>query len=263
MVGPDFEDPDTVIELISTQDQLNEVFANGGAGKLMADITVSSPLTIAAGKEAVLDLNGHNLNAASTATVNNRTAALVADGGSLTVKNGTVGSDDEGCWYGVYSKNNSTVVLENVTFGEKVTYAYNGSGKLEAKGCKFHGWLSGWHGGAEFDGCEFGIGKEWYPAAICYGNTVFRNCKFFNNGTDADDYGDQGGPDDDGYYRCNYVVSLCEPATSLSFVSCKFIDASNNETDITATSHPVVSGWGDGSASTGATITVDGVTVTL
>ncbi len=144
VVGPDFDDPDTVIELISTQAQLNEVFANGGTGKLMEDITLSSPLTIAAGKEAVLDLNGHNItnkgtNAAilvngdltidGTGTVDggsggDNNAIWVSAGGSVTINDGTytVGVDANGLANTTVYSYGGNVTINGGTFSSEAMY---------------------------------------------------------------------------------------------------------------------------------------------
>ena len=212
-----------------------------------------------------IDLGGYTLTTASTATeFNNKvTAIAVKDGATATVTNGNIGNASAGMFYGVYAYGTANVTLENVNFSTKVTYAYNGAGKLSATGCTFSGWLSAWHHGGTFKGCTFTIGKAWYPAAICYGSTTFTNCKFFKNGTDADTYGDSGKPDSDGYYRCNYVVAGYNPATTIDFNGCIFIDENEKEAgDIAIDNHPYhACGWGDGNNAV-AQIRVDGVNIT-
>ncbi len=229
---------------------------------LNEDIALAKTIELASGSKAIIDLNGHRLSAKSSALYKSRIAIFAVNGGGLTVKNGSLGDDAQKNFYGIYSGSSSSVVnLENVTYGQKVTYAFNGSGgKLETTGCAFYGWLSGWHQGGKFTNCEFNVGKAYYAVAVCYGNTTFDSCKFFKNGVDADEY---NGPDSDGYYRHNYVVSGYEPAESISFVNCKFIDASGAETAISATNHPYhdkgtcPEGWGDGKVEAGS-VTVDG-----
>ncbi len=209
----------------------------------------------------IIDLGEHTLTTASTATeFNNKvTAIAVKDGATATVKNGYIGDDSASMLYGVYADGEAKVMLKNVHFSDRVTYAYNGKGILDAISCTFRGWLSGWHHDSTFDGCTFTIGKEWYPAAICYGSTTFSNCKFFKNDTDADEYGDRGKPDSDGYYRCNYVVAGCNSATTIDFTDCKFINEDGKEVgDITIDNHPYhACGWGDGKIAN-AQITVNG-----
>ena len=226
-------------------------------------IELSKTIVLANGSKAVIDLNGNKLSAASTATYKDKISIFAVNGANLTVKNGFLGDDAQKNFYGIYSGSTSSVVMiEDVTYGKEVTYAFNGSGgKFEANNSKFYGWLSGWHQGGAFTNCEFNVGKAFYAAAICYGNTTFEGCKFFNNGVNADEY---NGPDADGYYRHNYVVSGYEPAESISFVSCKFIDASGIESAISSANHPYhgkstcPEGWGDGK-NEASSVTVDGV----
>ena len=229
--------------------------------RLNADKKLSSTAVVAKGS-AVIDLNGHRLTAAATALDYNKriTAIAVKDGAKATVMNGNVGDSVTPLWYGVYAYGTAGVILKNVVFSEMVSYAYNGMGQLAASGCTFHGWLSGWHHGGTFENCTFTIGKEWYPATICYGDTAFTNCGFFKNGTDADTYGDGGNRDEDGYYRCDYVVAGCKPAKSIEFRSCYFIDESlQKRGQITSEDHLYHScgGWGDGEAADDAVVTVD------
>lgn len=219
---------------------------------LSDNLTLEQSIVIEKGTVTV-DLQEHTLTAESTATINvsdkNRiTAIAVRDGASVTIQNGQIGNDTDALFYGIYAYGSAQITLTDINFGEKVTYAYNGAGDLTASGCTFKGWLSGWsQGGAEFTDCTFTIGKAYYPAAICYGSTEFTNCKFFNNNTDADVYDDGGAPDSDGYYCCNYVVAAYNSGTTIDFNSCKFIDASGAETNITTESHPYHGcGWGDG-----------------
>lgn len=231
---------------------------------LASDTKLSKSMVVAKGS-ATINLNTHTLTAGSTAIEYNSkvTAIAVKDGASLTVKNGKIGNDLEAMWYGIYAYGEANVIIENVEFSEMISYAYNGMGKLNATDCVFRGWLSAWHYGGSFTNCTFTIGKEWYPAAICYGSTTFDNCRFFKNGTDADGYDDTGKPDDDGYYRCNYVVAACNPATTIDFNNCSFIDADNNTTDIAIDNHPyhACDGWGDGKVAD-ANIKVNGVEIT-
>ena len=232
--------------------------------KLTDNTVLNSSIVVPKGT-VTIDLANYTLTASATATEYNSkvTAIAVKDGAKATVKNGNIGNASTSMWYGVYAYGTADVTLENVDFSEMVTYAYNGKGKLSATDCTFKGWLSAWHYGGTFESCTFTIGKKWYPAAICYGSTTFTNCKFFKNGTDADVYDDGSTPDSDGYYRCNYVVAGCNPATTIDFVSCKFIDEAGEETgDLAPDNHPYhACGWGDGKIAN-AQIKVDNVEIT-
>lgn len=231
---------------------------------LASDTNLSKSMVVAKGS-ATINLNTHTLTAASTALEYNSkvTAIAVKDGASLIVKNGKIGNAENAMWYGIYAYGEANVTLEDVEFSDMVTYAYNGKGKLTATGCVFKGWLSGWHNDGSFNDCKFTIGKGWYPAAICYGITTFESCSFFKNGTDADEYGDLGKPDSDGYYRCDYVVAACNPATTIDFNNCSFINENGEKTaDIAIDNHPYhACGWGDGKVAD-ANIKVNGVVIT-
>lgn len=236
--------------------------------KLNTDTELVKSMIVEKGT-ATIDLNNHALTANSSATVkiNNKDEAVVAvavkDGAKAMVKNGKIGDSSNKLSYGVFAFGKANVTLDNVSFSEMVIYAYNGAGELAATNCTFKGWLSGWHHGGTFTGCTFTIGKAWYPAAICYGSTTFTNCKFLKNDVDADVYDDGGAPDEDGYYRCSYVVAQCNPSNSIGFTSCKFIDENNAETGgITKDNHPFhACGWGNGTTAD-YNVTVDGAVVT-
>lgn len=236
--------------------------------KLNADMKLAKSMVVEKGT-ATIDLNGYTLTAAETATVeikentNKVVAIAVKDGAQATVTNGNIGDNTDKLSYGTYAFGKAKVTLNNVSFGEMVTYAYNGAGTLAATGCTFKGWLSGWHNGGTFTDCTFTIGKAYYPATICYGSTTFTNCKFFKNGVDADAYDDKNSTDADGYYRCNYVVAQCDPSKSIGFTSCKFISENNEEAgSVAKDNHPFhACGWGNGTAAN-YDVTVDATAVT-
>lgn len=253
--GGTFSDPSALAYLTDNADV---------SVKLTDNTVLNSSIVVPKGT-VTIDLANYTLTASATATeYNNKvTTIAVKDGAKATVKNGNIGNASTSMWYGVYAYGTADVTLENVDFSEMVTYAYNGKGKLSATDCTFKGWLSAWHYGGTFENCTFTIGKKWYPAAICYGSTTFTNCKFFKNGTNADAYDDSGTPDADGYYRCDYVVAGCNPATTIDFVSCKFIDEAGTETgNLAPDNHPYhACGWGDGQIAN-AQIKVDNVEIT-
>ena len=80
---------------VSTKDQLVAALANGGKVTLQSDIALDAnqTLTVPAGKNVVLDLNGFTLSNETTAT-GNREMFLVK--GTLTVNNGTVTTEHTG-----------------------------------------------------------------------------------------------------------------------------------------------------------------------
>lgn len=245
------------------------VEAGKAAGNIIfaSDYELASPVILKSGSLTV-DLGSKTLVASKSSTIEDSskgtctTAFEVKKGTALTVKNGYIGNADSNIFYGVHSSGGD-VTLESVTFGENVTYAFNGGGKLDASGCTFKGWLSGWNKGGSFKNCTFTVGKAYYPAAICYGNTLFESCSFFKNDVDPDEYGNGGKRDDDEYYRCNYVVSACQPTTTVDFNGCKFIDANDKDAgSLTSDKYPYISGWGDGKTAI-ANIKVDGTVIAI
>lgn len=260
--GGTFNDPSALAYLSET----GNVTINIGE-----DLTLTESMVIRQGS-AVIDLNQHFLTATAAAVVEgtthvNQSVAIYVDtDAEVTVKNGKIGESTIRLFYGIFGKGNAKVNLENVEFSEMLSYAYNGAGSLlNADNCTFHGWISGWgNGTATFDGCTFTIGKAWYPAAICYGNTTFTSCKFFKNENDADVLGAQGANDENGYYNYSYVVAIANPATTINFNACSFIDESGAETTITVDNHPyhACGDWGDGKLPEVSQIQVDGQDVT-
>lgn len=241
--------------------------------RLLADTELTKSVEMKQGT-ATFDLNGKRLTTTTAALRPGTTAdkeytcAIQANAGAkLTVENGFIGNKKDKLHYGIFSKGAAEVIIKNVDFGEMVHFAYNGSGgvgTLDATGCTFRGWLSAWWGGGKFTNCTFTIGKNWYPAAICYGNTVFTGCKFFKNGVDSDVYDDTEHTDSDGYYRCDYTIAGCNPTTTIDFKDCKFMNESGTVTDnVTKSNHPyhACDQWGDGKPAN-ANVKVDGEEVT-
>ena len=263
VTGGTFNDPSALAYL---SESANDVIV-----RLDKDLTLTESMVIRQGS-AVIDLNQHFLTATAAAVVEgtthvNQSVAIYVDtDAEVTVKNGKIGESTIRLFYGIFGKGNAIVNLENVEFSEMLSYAYNGAGSLlNADNCTFHGWISGWgNGTATFNGCTFTIGKAWYPAAICYGNTTFTSCKFFKNENDADVLGAQGANDENGYYNYSYVVAIANPATTIYFKTCSFIDESGAETPITVDNHPyhACGDWGDGKLPEVNQIKVDGQDVT-
>lgn len=247
-------------------------FAKEGANieiRFNKDTELDKTIIVKKGITAKIILDDNRLTASSSAkiTVGNKeriTAIAVEDGATAKIYQGIIGDSTNSIWYGVYAYGEADVTLNGIDFSERVTYAYNGAGKLTANDCIFRGWLSGWHHGGEFSNCTFTIGKEYYPANICYGNTKYNGCKFFKNGTDADVYDDTNTPDSDGYYRCNYVVAACNPTTEVRFDNnCTLFNEDNTVTEsLTVDNHPYhACSWGDGTVAS-ANVTVNGDPVT-
>lgn len=72
---------------VTRLDDLNAMFADGGNFVLVDDIVTNTPVTVPAGKDVILDLNGHTFAGAFN---NAGTSALINNSGNLTVKNGNI-----------------------------------------------------------------------------------------------------------------------------------------------------------------------------
>ena len=113
-------------------DALREAMTNGGIYVLDADIDVdaNTTMTVPAGKEVILNLNGHQINATSTETGKNRNVFTVK-GNMVVTGNGTmstVHSGDNMKW------NNSVSIFSveggSLTLNEGVTVANNGGSDM-------------------------------------------------------------------------------------------------------------------------------------
>ena len=141
---------------------------------------------------------------------------------NLTIKN-TDFSTATYSGYGVYiADRGAHLNLENCDFPAKLMYAINGvGGSVKAKGCTFRGWISGWHDGGWFEGCTFDYGNIWYPCAICYGTTTFKDCTFMNYGVDLVTE-DENAPAPTEKYKYTYSVSCGTKGIDIVFDNCRY-----------------------------------------
>ena len=98
VVDPSFggnEDIDLVN--IKNEASLKALFANGGTAKLAANIEITESLGLAAGKDLVLDLNGHNILVEEKNVVAIKTAGNLTINGDGTVDGGNGGNNITVC----------------------------------------------------------------------------------------------------------------------------------------------------------------------
>lgn len=98
VVDPGFggnEDIDLVN--IKNEASLKALFANGGTAKLAANIEITEALGLAAGKDLVLDLNGHNILVKEKNVVAMKTAGNLTINGDGTVDGGNGGNNVTVC----------------------------------------------------------------------------------------------------------------------------------------------------------------------
>lgn len=140
-IVPAFEQPDEDIDLqnISKLSALKALFANGGTAKLVEDITVDETLAVPAGKEVILDLNGHEIN--NTEDLWNETTgdwSLVSvRGGSLTIKgDGLLKAKENDC-FAVDVQDGGHVIIEDGEYISNVHAVYVWVGTAEIRGGKY------------------------------------------------------------------------------------------------------------------------------
>lgn len=142
---------------------------------------------------------------------------------NLTIKNTDFST---ACYsgYGVYIADKGTHLnLENCNFPAKLMYAINGAGgAVNAKGCTFRGWISGWQDGGWFEDCTFDYGNIWYPCAICYGTTTFKGCTFMNYGVNLVTDGSETVVTPTERYKYTYSVSCGTKGIDIVFDNCQY-----------------------------------------
>lgn len=140
-IVPAFEQPDEDIDLqnISKLSALKALFANGGTAKLVEDITVDETLAVPAGKEVILDLNGHEINNAEDLW-NDATGdwSLVSvRGGRLTIKgDGLLKAKENDC-FAVDVQGGGHVIIEDGEYISNVHAVYVLVGSAEIRGGKY------------------------------------------------------------------------------------------------------------------------------
>ena len=140
-IVPAFEQPDEDIDLqnISKLSALKALFANGGTAKLVEDITIDETLAVPAGKEVILDLNGHEINNAEDLW-NEATGdwSLVSvRGGSLTIKgDGLLKAKENDC-FAVDVQDGGHVIIEDGEYISNVHAVYVWVGTAEIRGGKY------------------------------------------------------------------------------------------------------------------------------
>lgn len=143
-IVPAFEEPDKDIDLVNIKnaESLKALFATGGEAKLAADLVLDRSLSVPAGIEVVLDLNGKTIsNTADLWDVPNKLAnnwsLLSVKGGSLTIKGaGTLKAKENDC-YAVDVQDGGTVVIADGTFVGNIHAVYVFEGTAEIKGGKY------------------------------------------------------------------------------------------------------------------------------
>lgn len=132
----------TVLPGVKDAAALKSVFNEGGVVALANDLALDRTLSVPAGKEVVIDLNGKTIsNTADLWDVPNEFAnnwsLLSVKGGTLTIKGaGTLRAKENDC-FAVDVQDGGTVVIEDGTYVGNIHAVYVQKGTAEIKGGKY------------------------------------------------------------------------------------------------------------------------------
>lgn len=132
----------TVLPGINDAAALKSVFNEGGVVALANDLVLDRTLSVPAGREVVIDLNGKTIrNTADLWDVPDKYAnnwsLLSVKGGTLTIKGaGTLQAKENDC-YAVDVQDGGTVVIEDGTYVGNIHAVYVQKGTAEIKGGKY------------------------------------------------------------------------------------------------------------------------------
>lgn len=140
-IVPIFNEPDNDIDLVNIKnvESLKALFETGGEATLAADLDLGETVSVAAGKEVTLDLNGKTIKNSTdlwdspTKEANNWSLFSVK-GGSLTIKGaGTLQAKENDC-YAVDVQDGGQVTIEDGTYVGNIHAVYVYEGTAEIKG---------------------------------------------------------------------------------------------------------------------------------
>lgn len=140
-IVPIFNEHDNDIDIVNVKNEasLKALFATGGEATLAADLDLGETVSVAAGKEVTLDLNGKTISNTTDIwnTAANDWSLLSVRGGSLTIKGaGTLQAKENDC-FAVDVMDGGKVVIEDGTYVGNVHAVYVFEGSVEIKGGKY------------------------------------------------------------------------------------------------------------------------------
>ena len=140
-IVPIFNEPDNDIDIVNVKNEasLKALFATGGEATLAADLDLGETVSVAAGKEVTLDLNGKTIKNSTdlwdspTKEASNWSLFSVK-GGSLTIKGaGTLQAKENDC-YAVDVQDGGQVTIEDGAYVGNIHAVYVYEGTAEIKG---------------------------------------------------------------------------------------------------------------------------------
>lgn len=140
-IVPIFNEPDNDIDIVNVKNEasLRALFATGGEATLAADLDLGETVSVAAGKEVTLDLNGKTIKNSTdlwdspTKEANNWSLFSVK-GGSLTIKGAGILQAKENDCYAVDVQDGGQVTIEDGTYVGNIHAVYVYEGTAEIKG---------------------------------------------------------------------------------------------------------------------------------
>lgn len=140
-IVPIFNEPDNDIDIVNVKNEasLRALFATGGEATLAADLDLGETVSVAAGKEVTLDLNGKTIKNSTdlwdspTKEANNWSLFSVK-GGSLTIKGAGILQAKENDCYAVDVQDGGQVTIEDGTYVGNIHALYVYEGTAEIKG---------------------------------------------------------------------------------------------------------------------------------
>lgn len=132
----------TVLPGVKDAAALKSVFNEGGVVALANDLVLDRTLSVPAGKDVVIDLNGKTIRNTADLwdvpnTIANNSSLLSVKGGILTIKgSGTLQAKENDC-YAVDVQDGGTVVIEDGTYVGNIHAVYVQKGTAEIKGGKY------------------------------------------------------------------------------------------------------------------------------
>lgn len=133
------------VVLVGTAEELASVLTEGGVIDLTGDIDLSAPISVAEGKEVVINLNSHKLLAATEVEDGDSSSdiyAVYVKTGKITIEGqGVVEAKDADYSMAVWATGDSEVVIKGGTFingGDSCDLIYaSGNAKVEIYGGEF------------------------------------------------------------------------------------------------------------------------------
>lgn len=132
----------TVLPGVKDAAALKSVFNEGGVVALANDLVLDRTLSVPAGKEVVIDLNGKTISNTADLwdvpnSIANNWSLLSVKGGTLTIKGaGTLQAKENDC-YAVDVQDGGTVVIEDGTYVGNIHAVYVQKGTAEIRGGKY------------------------------------------------------------------------------------------------------------------------------